>query len=144
MSEWNTGSQLRPPEPAYPSTLTGTPTDPTVSYTFSAGMDMAGFILGEFCVTLSGTVPTSVEFKRQWADTANGTYTDEEAEGLSPGAVLNQKQVGTLEDSAGAPSNGTYRIRVERWSRRFCRLALKRTGGGAGTLAVATFTKAKE
>lgn len=153
MTEWNTGSQLAPPVNVYPDDGTGTPTDPTAAYTFSAPQDMAGFILGEYTITTSGDVPTSFEVKRQWADAADLTaalaladadWCDEDREGVSPGAFLAQKEVGTIADSTGSPANGVYRVRVERWSRRWSRLALKRTGGGAGTLVAATFTKAKE
>ncbi len=125
------------PKPHFPSDLSGDPTDPEDDYTFGAAIDMQNHLFCDVLITTSGDVPTSFEVKRQWSDDGT-TFTDEDVEQVSGGTSVLAPRVITLN----AAANGTYTLPFQRAAKRYCRLAIKRTGGGAGTLAVATYTLA--
>ncbi len=129
------------PKPHFPSTLTGTATDPTTAYTFGAAIDMRDHLFAKVNVTTSGDEPTSFETKLQWSDDGTNFF-DMRVKQVSGGNAIAAPQIVALQDEAGAPANDTYDLLIDRGAARYWRLAIKRTGGGAGTLAVATYTVA--
>lgn len=105
--------------------------DPTSSWTYSSTIDMKLRAFLDVIVIASGTSPTSYQFKFQsstdgvnWDDVPS----DEVAAGLGP----SRARIWDLEDEDGTVLSGRQVKRYERCGSRYCRAAVKSTGG-AGT-----------